>query len=58
MRHRELDAVALAERLGAVETAFRAGAASLQRGIERDSMYSVVIAGLDPAIHPLKRNVG
>src|SRR5512139_2047298 len=35
MRHRELDAAALAEGLGAVEAAFRAGAAALQRRIER-----------------------
>src|SRR6478672_13128406 len=37
MRHRELDAAALAEGLGAVEAALRAGAAALQRRIERDA---------------------
>src|SRR5262249_53488645 len=36
-RHRELGAVALAERLGAVEAALGAGAAPLQRRIERDT---------------------
>src|SRR5215469_12638576 len=36
-RHRELGAVALAERLGAVEAALGARAAPLQRRIERDT---------------------
>jgi len=37
MRHRELGAGGLAERLGAVEAALGAGAAPLQRRIERDA---------------------
>src|SRR3977135_1335126 len=35
VRHRELDAVALAERFGAIEAGLGAGAASLQRRVER-----------------------
>src|SRR5216683_5049403 len=37
LRHRELGAVAFAERLGAVEAGLGAGAAPLQRRIERDA---------------------